>query len=138
VASVTRVERDVDHPGRDRARVDRYLRQADQDGLEGEEDHLDVAGHARGLIKVKLVGKIPGTRKLGVTAKNALLPADPALRLRARLSVDGAAGRCGDPGSRRPPASRRPARARSAASDRPRGEPPLQGRTRSALVPYPA
>jgi hypothetical protein len=53
-------------------------------------------GAIAGLTKVKLVGKIPGTLTVTVTAKGASFLSTPALPLRARLVVDGAAGRCGD------------------------------------------
>ena len=52
-------------------------------------------GAISGLTKVKLVGKTPGTVKLTVTVKGAAFPPTAALPLRARLVVDGAAGRCG-------------------------------------------
>ncbi len=53
-------------------------------------------GTIAGLTKVKLVGKTPGTLKITVTAKGAAFPTTPALPLRGRLVVDGAAGRCGE------------------------------------------
>ena len=45
---------------------------------------------------MKLVGKTPGTVKLTVTVRGAAFPPSTALPLRARLVVDGAAGRCGE------------------------------------------
>ena len=53
-------------------------------------------GALSGLTKVKLVGKTPGTVKLTVTVRGAAFPPSTALPLRARLVVDGAAGRCGE------------------------------------------
>jgi hypothetical protein len=53
-------------------------------------------GALSGLTKVKLVGKTPGTVKLTVTVRGAAFPPRTALPLRARLVVDGAAGRCGE------------------------------------------
>ncbi len=53
-------------------------------------------GSLDGVTAVKLVGKVAGTLKLTVKAKGAALEAAPALPLRARLVVDGTAGRCGE------------------------------------------